>query len=410
MILEELAGKSARLHQVFEEAGSELDFDKVKALTGSTAEKIAEVHKMNRELDFLGSERDGVAEILKASENATKLMKESSTPTHGFRFPGGAPKDGAEIKSIGQMFRESPVFKDYKGGQGPTGLMEIDLKAVFRTAAGWDPEEIRIPRVELSPQRPISVVSHIPLLNTTQAAIKYMEETTFTNAAAETAESTATTAADLIPEAALVLTERTQAVEWLPVFIPVTMQQMEDVEGIEDYVNQRLTYMLQARLDLQIIQGTGVSPLILGTNSKGGINTQAKGADPTPDAIYKAMTKVRASGFAEPSVMFIHPNDWQDIRLLRTADGIYIFGNPMDPGPDRIWGMPVVATTAALENTATLGDYRNFAALYNRRGIQLMVSDSHAHYFTRGMLAIRADVRAAMVHFRPLAFSTVTGI
>jgi HK97 family phage major capsid protein len=148
----------------------------------------------------------------------------------------------------------------------------------------------------------------------------------------------------------------------------------------------------------------------MGTNNVVGINTQAKGADPTPDAIYKGMTLVRSMGFTEPSVGFIHPNDWQDIRLLRTADGIYIFGSPIESGPDRIWGMPVVVTTAALENTMTLGDYRNFSALFTKRGITVAVSDSHAYYFTRGTLAVRADMRVAMVHFRPLAFCTVTGI
>ena len=108
--------------------------------------------------------------------------------------------------------------------------------------------------------------------------------------------------------------------------------------------------------------------------------------------------------------MFAHPNDWQDIRLLRTADGIYIWGSPADSGPARIWGMPVIITPAQTENTFVLGDYAQFSALYTKRGITIEVSDSHAHYFTRGMLAIRADMRIAMVHFRPEAFCTVTGV
>jgi HK97 family phage major capsid protein len=139
-------------------------------------------------------------------------------------------------------------------------------------------------------------------------------------------------------------------------------------------------------------------------------NSQAKGADPTPDAIYKAMTKVRSVGFAEPSVVFINPNDWQDIRLLRTADGIYIFGNPMDPGPNAIWGVDVCQTMAVTENTAMLGDYANYSAWYWRKGVEVAISSGYSTYFAEGKQLVRATARGCMVHFRDKAFSLVTGI
>jgi len=211
-------------------------------------------------------------------------------------------------------------------------------------------------------------------------------------------------------EAALALTETSDEVEKIAVFLPVTDEQLEDVAGLATYVNSRLTYMLRARLDGQILTGDGSTPNLLGTLNISSLLTQAKGTDPTPDAFYKAMTQVRTTGFAEPSVIFIHPNDWQSIRLLRTADGIYIFGNPMDAGQDRLWGVPVVQTTRETENTGIVGDYRGYSALFMRRGVTLKVSDSHASLFVSGVQAIRADMRVAMVHFRDTAFCKVTGI
>jgi len=61
------------------------------------------------------------------------------------------------------------------------------------------------------------------------------------------------------------------------------------------------------------------------------------------------------------------------------------------------------------ENTALVGDF-SFSELAQRRGIDVQISNSHADFFTNGLQAIRADVRVALVIYRPAAFATVTGI
>ena len=145
-------------------------------------------------------------------------------------------------------------------------------------------------------------------------------------------------------------------------------------------------------------------------NNVVGIQTQAKGADPTPDAVYKAIVLVRVTGRAFPDATVMHPLDWQDIRLLRTVDGIYIWGNPSEAGPERIWGIQVVQSDAQTQNTAVVGDFGNFSLLAVKRGIEVKVSDSHSTFFVEGKQAVRADMRAALAFTRPAAFCTVTGI
>ena len=411
----EIRARTDKLHEVFEQAGPDRDFKKVTAIYGDTASKVDQVRSMNAELGDLNNQIKEREEVEGIAAQVQEQYKADHEPVNPLAHPsGGLAIPGRDFKSLGQLFAESPQYKDYHPQRNwpmPAEMPQLDIRnAVFRTGAGWATEDLRIPRVELSPQRPIAVIDHIPMLPTSQAAIVYMEETTFTNNAAETAESTATTDADLIGEAALVLTERSKTVEWLPVFLPVTMQQMEDVEGISAYVDGRLTYMIQARLDLQALAGNGTTPNLEGTENVTGIQAQALGADSIPDAIYKLFTSIRDDGFAEPSVCFIRAAKFQTVRLLKTADGLYIWGHPSEPGPFQMWGVPLVQTNAVTATKAIAGDYATYSALYTRRGITLDVSDSHQSYFTRGMLAIRAHMRVAMVHFRPKAFGEVTGL
>jgi HK97 family phage major capsid protein len=163
-------------------------------------------------------------------------------------------------------------------------------------------------------------------------------------------------------------------------------------------------------LESQVLNGDGTTPNLKGTLDLDSINTQAKGSDPGPNAVYKTFTKIRTVGFAEPDVTFWHPNDWQEIRLLTTADGVYIFGSPMDAGPKQIWGVPVAETTAVTEGTVVSGSYRPFSNFYLKRGIEFAVTDSHDDYFIKGKQAIRASVRGCMVHYREPAFGKTTGM
>ena len=73
---------------------------------------------------------------------------------------------------------------------GPEYVASEIAKTDFTTAAGWDPEDTRIARVIFDAQRPAPrVVDLIPALPTNQSTVLFMEETTFTNTAAETAEN-----------------------------------------------------------------------------------------------------------------------------------------------------------------------------------------------------------------------------
>ena len=277
-------------------------------------------------------------------------------------------------------------------------------KTLLETTNGFEPEVTRTGRIVDFAQRRPMIDDLIPQTTTTQAAVLYMEETTFTNAAAEVAEN------GTYPESALAWTERSDAVRKIATWLPATDEQFADVPQMQSLVNNRLALMVRLRREEQILGGDGVSPNLLGFLNKPGIQTQAKGADPTPDAVYKALTKVRHTGYADPTGVIMHPNDWQEIRLLRTTEGVYIWGSPSEAGVERIWGLPVISTTAATEGTALTGDFQLYSEIYFRQGITIKMTDSHNQDFINGRLAVRADERLALAIYRAAAFCTITGI
>jgi len=105
----------------------------------------------------------------------------------------------------------------------------------------------------------------------------------------------------------------------------------------------------------------------------------------------------------------MHPNDWQDIRLLRTSDGIYIWGNPSEAGPMRLWGLPVVDTDAQTEGTGLTGDFANFCQLFERQGVEVEFGYVNTD-FTDGKKRMRAGLRVAFIVTRGAAFCQSTGI
>lgn len=410
--LKELRGKlderRAKLHEVFKEAGEDMDMGAVTVLEGDSAAKVAQIRAMNDEVDDFAKQIEeftGLEAIKKRGEDLGAIDRGVTHVT-----PGASRDRDEPQKSLGRLFVESEAFTGYKRGQnqGPTAELDLTMgqlrAATFLTSSGWAPESIRTGRVVEAALRPIQVMDLVSDAATTQAAVVYMEETTATSGAAERAENAAYAASTLI------LTQRSKTVRSIGTSLPVTDEQLEDVAQAESYVNGRLGFFVFQRLDGQLLNGDDMAPNIQGYLNATGLQTQAKGADPVPDAIYKAMTKIRVTGRAFPSAAVFHPNDWQDVRLLRTADGIYIWGSPADAGPERIWGLQVAQSDAIVENTALVGDFSPvMSQLYVRRGLEVQVGYDTGD-FINGRQTVRAGLRAALVIYRGAAFCTCTGV
>ncbi len=193
--------------------------------------------------------------------------------------------------------------------------------------------------------------------------------------------------------------------------LPVTDEQLDDVAGLSSILDSRLRFDVRKRLNTQLAVGNGDTPNLEGFLDAGKteVQTIARGSDPRFDAIYKAIIKCIFTGGATPSGIVFHPNDWQDVRLARTADGQYIMGNPSQPGPQSLYGLPCVLENAITENTTLVGDFVNFSYVGENKGIEVQIGYVN-NQFMEGKKTLRAQTRVCFTVTREAAFCTVTGM
>lgn len=404
-----------KMKDVLDAAGEELDLNKVPAelLDGSdTTAKAEQVRALKKEIE------DTHDSVVSLAEAVTALKMDldddgQNRKDRGVILPGGHGGEGGgggHVKTLGQMIVESVAYTGKKGSPiGPQATINLpentaQMKTLMTTSTGWTIQNVRGPVVLDLLQPRLSTIDLIPVGRTGQTAVVYMEETTVTNAATEVAE------AGLYPEAALALTEKQSPVRKIAVWLPVTDEQLEDVPGIAGYIDRRLTFMIRQRLNRQISLGNATGVNLRGLANVVGIQTLDATALDTLDAIYMAMNNVETIGFSSPTAGLVNSTDWMNIKLQKTADGIYIWGNPADVSPDRAWGLPIVYDFTVPQGTAYVGDFANATELTIKRDVDVQITNSHSDNFINGIQAIRADMRAAFTVFRPSAFVQIQNI
>ncbi|KKN56884.1 hypothetical protein LCGC14_0568090 [marine sediment metagenome] len=391
----------------FQKAEADWFPDDVAKLEG-TQKSMRVIELVNERNDELAELQDDLTKQEGVEAIAADLKKRQETPVNRPGFPAD-PRQPEERKTIGDLVIESDIFKDWQKGSRRDAEIKLDiglreLKADFLTTAGWPPESIRTGVVVPDVTRPLQVIDIMPMGNTGMASVLYMEETVRTHAAAETAEAGA------YPESSFELTEQTSPVRKVADSVPVSDEQLEDVAMVGSYLEGRLNFGVQQRLDQQIISGNGAAPNLRGILNVAGIQTNANGGEPVPDTIFICMTDVMVTGRASPTHVLMHPTDWQNIRLLRTADGVYIWGSPSDSAPPRIWGLPVVSNDTLTLGTSLIGSFLlPWITLFERRGI-IVERGFVGTNFRDGLQTIRASGRWSVVVYRPAAFCTATGL
>jgi HK97 family phage major capsid protein len=356
-------------------------------------------------------EAAALSDEIKSLEQQAAELKSQICPEHHLQ---GENVMNNEVKTIGEIFTESPAFKSYHEHRAinADSVVPIDVKTTMSTSAGWAPFVQRTPTVGTYPTAPNSLLDILPVINVNLGgAIKYMVETTFTNAATGVAEAGA------YPEAAIALTEKTASLRKIAVWLPVTEEQLSDVAGLQDYLNSRLAAMLVERVGKQLFHGDGTAPNCDGLDSWSFTNSVNASSYTNPiDAIAKAIQNVRSNGMTDPTHIVMSPAAWYNLTVSKASTaGVYLWGDPRIAGLPTLFGIPIIVApafspTSSGKASVYVGDFTKYMFLAAAPEMTFAITDSHASLFASGTYAVRAAMRVNLGVYREKAFCKITNI
>lgn len=362
---------------------------KLKAMDEKADGQIKETGKIATEtksaLDSLGNQQKEFADRL------LKLEQKGLLP----------PTDATKNEDTwGAQLIKAESLKAFQ--QGSTSKCRIEVKNTL-TGSDTTVAPDRKPGIVAGAFQPLTLESFLLSLPTTSNAIEFTRENTFTNNAAETAEGAAK------PESAITFSLINMPISTVAHWIKISKQLAADNPALAVYVNTRMRYGVNRKVETQLVSGDGTSPNISGILDAG--NFTAHGyADAALGTVLKKLVLIRkimadltAAGYP-PDGILLNPVDWAaiEIDLLTTQAGQVLLrydelGNP------RLWGLPVLQSVGMTADQVAVGAFAQAYMVHNRQDVIVELSDSDGDNFTKNLVTVRAERRLALATEVPAA-------
>ena len=362
--------------------------DQVKEVISAFEKKAAEITKA---LEHSG------AQTVEFKQTVEKMAKEHAELGERLREIEQKAADKAascdkSALSIGASFVKSAEFQKFKSGESQKARHELKS-----TTLGSD--------ATVAPERLAGVVGgafrslrlrDVLLSGTTASnSIEITRELAYTNAAAETAEGEAKPESDVDFE--LVTVPVRTVAHWLK----VSRQFLDDAPAVASFIDQRLRYGVEKRIDSQLLAGNGTAPNIGGLTRAGNHSAfTPEAGESAIDSVNRAIYAVWAADYA-PTAVILNPADWGKIEREIGTDGQYLLGDPKAGALAQIWGLPVVLTNAMTAGKLMVGAFDIAAQVFNRQGVAVEASESDGDNFTKNLVTLRAEARLALAVYRP---------
>lgn len=250
---------------------------------------------------------------------------------------------------------------------------------------------------------PLTLESLYTSVPTTSNAIEFTKEASFTNSAAEAAEDSTKA------ESALTWSLVNMPISTVAHWIKISRQLAADNAALAAYVNARMVYGVNRRVETQLGTGNGTAPNISGILDSG--NFTAHGyADAALGSVLKKVVLIRkviadlwAAGYPATAIL-LNPADWATIELdilTSTSNAVRVGVN--SAGQQTLFSVPVVQSVGITADQVVVGNFMMHGTIYNREGVVVEMSDSDSDNFVKNLVTIRAERRLALATEVPAA-------
>lgn len=195
----------------------------------------------------------------------------------------------------------------------------------------------------------------------------------------------------------------TGKVSTIAVHTTASAQVLEDVDGLSTELQRIMTGKVRAKLQQQILLGSGVGNRINGLYTQAPLYTAS--ASLPAERLGEAASVMDAAGYAT-NVIVMNPADWFSIITSKTSTGEYIYGNPQSPAQPTLWNKPVVLVPGMPAGRALVGNTAQ-VSLRDRMMPTVFISREHKDYLTRNLALILVELRMGMALYDRQAFRRV---
>lgn len=318
----------------------------------------------------------------------------------GRNSPGPGGGFGDFGNSLGDVIAQSEGFAALQKGAKSTGRIAVqnllpDVKTIL--SGTWSAPPDYRPVMVTPPQPALPVRALMPTIMTQSNMIEFPKESTFTNnvgyqnpEGSDKGQSDATYTLVQLPVATLA--------HWLA----ASRQVLDDSAALSGYINGRLIYLLEQKVESEILFGSG-SPHLQGICT---VATPATSVGPLTlaDAVGEAVGQLASIGVAADSVV-LNPGDWQQARMSKAVgSGVYLLGDPAVATRPALWGLNVALAVSMPSGRFLVGDFATGAAVYDRQQNVLEISREHASFFAQNLVAILVETRMCVAVYSPIRF------
>lgn len=373
----------------------------MKALDGVEAKITAMSTKADEEMKNLGKVTTDTKTALdnigiEQREFADRLLKMEQAKSE--------QAEPRQEDGFGEQFVKDSGFENFVKADAH-GRVRLELKNTVTNPIANTFSERRPGLVEGS-FRLFTIEDLLTSIPTSAPAIDWVRENVFTNAAAEVAEGV------LKPQSSITFSPGTMPISTIAHWIKITRQLAKDNAALAAYINRRMIYGVNLRVENQLLVGNGTAPNINGLLNAGNFTAHgysaasltAAGLSPSNrfDLIGAAMGDAAMADYPA-DVVILNTGDWWKLRLAKDGQGRYLLGDPGSSVVPQLFGAKVVASNAMTAGKVWVGSLSQAATLWIREGVVVEMSDSDENNFQLNLITIRAERRCALTVEKPAA-------